>query len=186
LPTIVIFFGFVILAKFSINLSRYLACNRYRKIYNSYLEKPGWKIEEIQPQIAKLFEEAGVGDSFVPFVEPVGYGHIMTANVSALENIAVRRQDVVLNIISMFHRAKGIYSSRIIDSINPLYWIMFVIFLPKNIVQYLGASPESTFTRSVQVIYWFVAGIVGFLLTVFNNEISVYVKRILFDALGIK
>ena len=172
MSNLVIIFGLVVLAKFIINLSRYLACNRYHKIYDAYLKKPDWKIEEIQPQIAKLFKEAGIEDSNVPYVEPVGYNQIIRTTVSALENISVRRQDVVQNITAMFHRTKGIYRSRMLDAINPLYWLMFIIFLPKNILQYVGASPESAIVKIAQIVYWLFATIGSLLVRRFKSEVQ--------------
>ena len=176
---LLIIFGLVILVKLTINLSRYLTCIRYHKMYNANLKKPEWKIEEIQPQIAKLFKEAGIEDSHVPYVEPVGYNHIITTTVSALENIGTRRQDVVQNITAMFHRAKGIYRGRMLDAINPLYWLMLIIYLPKNLFQYVGASPEGIGVKIAQVIYWLLATIGGLIVTLFGNEINAYIKEII-------
>ncbi len=103
-----------------------------------------------------------------------------------MSNIGNNREDVVGMTQAMFHKSIGIYRSRMIDAINPIYWIEFVIYLPKNVFQYVGASPESTLVKSTQIIYWLVAGIVGFLFSVFGDEINKYFKDVLLNTLNIK
>lgn len=187
MANIIIILGLIALGKLAMNFSRYQACKRYFETYKAFLGDPKWEFWQIQPQIVKLLKEAGVEDSFVTVVKPVGYNQISTnTGVSVLSNIGNSRADVVSLSQAMFHKAIGTYRSRMLDAINPIYWIEFLIFLPKNIFQYVGASPESGLVKSVQIVYWFIAAIVGFVYGVFSDEINAYVKDFLFGALDIK
>ena len=169
------------------NFLKYQACTRYHKIYDAYLDNPKWDFLEIQPQIVKLFKEAEVEDNAVAYVEHVGYGKVLgDAHVSVMANLGNTRADVVSSVTAMFHKAKGTYRSRMLDAINPAYWLEFVIFLPRSVFRYVGVSAESAVVKTIQVIYWLIAGIVGFLFGVFGDEINAYVKGILLNALGIK
>ena len=156
-------------------------------MYNAYLKDPKWEFFEYQPQIVKLFKEAEIEDNTVTYVENVGYGKILAdAHVSVMSNIGNTRADVVTMVTSMFHKAKGTYRSRMLEAINPIYWLEFVIFLPKNVFRYTGASPESALVKTVQVIYWLLASIIGFLYGVFGSEINASMKSALLNMFGIK
>ena len=184
---LIIIFGLFILGKLAINFFKYQACKKYKNSYLKNLRDPEWEFWEIQPQIVKLFKDAGIEDSYVTVVKPVGYNQLSTnTGVSVMSNIGNNREDVVGMTQAMFHKSIGIYRNRMFDAINPIYWVEFVIYLPKNIFQYVGASPESTLVKSVQIIYWFVAGIFGFLFGVFGDEINKYVKDVLLNMLNIK
>ncbi len=48
----------------------------------------------------------------------------------------------------------AIFLNRILESLNPLYWIDAIINLPKKALLYLGMSPESVFIKLFQIIWW--------------------------------
>jgi len=158
------------------NLSKYQACKKYYKIYNAYLDNPKWDFLEVQPQIVKLFKEAKIDDNAVAYVENVGYGKVLAdAHVSVMANIGNTRADVVSSVTAMFHKAIGTYRSRMLEAINPFYWLEFVFFLPKRMFEYFGTPPESIFIKITQAIYWLFAGVIGLLYSIFGNEINAYI-----------
>jgi hypothetical protein len=73
----------------------------------------------------------------------------------------------------------GIYRSRILETFNPLYWVEFVVCLPKHIITYLGVSPESTVIRIVQVLYWVFAPFLSLLYALFKAEIDQFLKDLI-------
>jgi hypothetical protein len=81
--------------------------------------------------------------------------------MEVFENIGRNDERIVLLMIGIFRQAIGIYKKRIIDAINPFYWLEFIIFLPQNIIQYvLGNSAiPNWFIRLINVFYW-LSGIV--------------------------
>jgi hypothetical protein len=164
----------LVAVKFLLNFLKYLTCKRYFKVYNEHLKNPNFKIEEIKHQIIKIFKDADVLDNYTTVVQPVGYNRISTATgVSMMANIGSLREDVVMGNLAMFHSAIGTYRSRMWESINPVYWFEFVIFLPKNIFHYLGISAESVFIKIGNIIYWIVTVV---LYGTFSNEINSYIK----------
>ncbi|HAT3845169.1 TPA: hypothetical protein KKX32_002677 [Legionella pneumophila] len=50
------------------------------------------------------------------------------------------------------------YKKRMCESVNPVYWIEFLIFLPKNIVEYLLGGEQNTIPnwaiRLLNIAYW--------------------------------
>lgn len=159
--------------KFALNFCKYIQCRQYLKKYNGYLkESHSWKFMRDKPQIVKLFQNAGIQDSFVAVVQPVGLGYISNSNVSVFANLQNKRQDIVSLTLGMFHQALGIYRTRMIEAFNPLYWLEFIIYLPKTILNYLDVSPESAFVKVTQIIYWLLTVILGVVYGLFKTEVD--------------
>lgn len=167
----------VLLFKFISNLVEYLRCKRYLDKYYDYISgKSTWEFEELVLQIVELFKNAGVQDSRFPLVQPAGYGQVFTGEVSVLSNITHTRMEIVAPVMQMFHRSIGVYRSRMLETFNPLYWVKVVVYLPKQVVGYLGASPDSTLVKVIQVVYWGLVPVLGWLYTLFKTEIDQFIK----------
>lgn len=151
---LLILFFVILVLRFLINLSKYVQSKRYLEDYKQYIENGGWKIVEHSLQIVKLLEDAGVEDVAVTHVEEIGYGQLQNSRPSVFKNISIKRQDIAGHVLAMFHQAIGAYRSRMIETINPLFWIEVVIFLPKQFLKYLGASSDSLAARILQALYW--------------------------------
>ena len=147
-------FLFIVLYKILDNASMYIQTSRYRKKYEAYLKQNGRTFHQYVPAVTKLFKAAGIEECHFPIVEPVGYGYVQTANVSHFTNLASKRRDFVAATIECFDQAKAIFRSRIIETFSPLYWVRFIVFLPKNLFNYLGIKADSIIIRIAQVIYW--------------------------------
>lgn len=165
------------LIKILINLSRYIQCRLYLTSYLHYIKKPSWGFVEQTPQIIRLFINAGIEDAIVSSVEWIGFGYFQTSKPSVFNNISVTRNDIVNLALKMFHRSIGIYKSRLIETINPIYWIELIIFLPKKISNYLGVSPESIVIKIAQLLYWIIATIIGILLEVYKIDIQKIIQN---------
>ena len=126
-------------------------------------------------QILNYIKYAGVKDKHLPVTQAVGYGQIASANASIFDNILNNRQDIAGMAIECLLEAKGNYWSKFINSFNPFYWIRFILFIPKNILSYLGLNDKSIIIKIFQLIYWIFAAICTFLLAIFPNEIKTFV-----------
>ena len=167
----------IIVYKLVINFSRYRQVKQEFERYKEYLKDSKWEFTQHTPKIIKLFQDANVKDNVVHAVEPVGYGQLLTGNVSVFNNIANRREDVVESVYSKFHQSIGIYRSRMWDAINPLYWVEFILMLPKQLLSYLGVKPESVGIKVAQLIYWFVGLVLGLLGSAYKNEIDIAIRQ---------
>ena len=164
--------------KFLLNLSKYLQCKHYLKKYHHFVteDKTGWGFTESKPQIVKLFKGAGIQDSIIPHAEPVGWGHISTGHASVFSNMTRLRQDVVSLVLDMFHQAIGVYRARMIETFNPLYWVEFIINLPREILIYLGVSAGSVIVKISQLVYWISAFIMSFLFALYRTELEAFFR----------
>lgn len=171
-------FLIVVGLKLLINLSKYIQCKRYRDKYFRWLADPKMELSLSQhkSQVIKLFRDAGVKDLSVGVAEPMGFGQIRVGSTSVSANFPHRREDIVNMTYRMFEEAIGVYRSRALEAFNPVYWIEFVINLPKHILSYLGVSPESVVIKTFQLIYWAVGVVVSFLAALYKPEIEKLVR----------
>jgi hypothetical protein len=168
-----------IIIKILLNLWKYIRCRDYLNKYFKYLKKPKYDFIENKLLIVELLRSAGVNDSSFPNAEALGMGQVVTYSASVLDNLSSRETRIVETVIDMFHQAIGVYRSRIIESVNPLYWIEFAINLPKNIFRYLGISPENTIVKLFQLIYWIIGIVLAFIVAVFPSEINLFIKSLM-------
>jgi len=161
--------------KVVINLAKLLQCKRIQKKYNKWLKNPTWDLIEYKSRIQKLWKDAGVKDCSLPLVEPVGLGQVMTASFSVMNSFPNLRNDSVNLTISMFHEAIGTYRTRMLETLNPLFWIEFIFQIPRKILVYIGVSDKSIGVRIIEIIYWTSATILVF-YTIYRNEINSIVK----------
>ncbi|KAA3659973.1 MAG: hypothetical protein DWQ10_07675 [Calditrichaeota bacterium] len=170
-------FVIIILLKLLFNISKYIQCKRYLKKYLDWLENQTWRMTEYKSRVIKLLKDAEVKDSYVGFAEPLGLGQIQTGSLSVMSNFPNAREDIVSLMLTMFHQAIGVYRSRIKDSFNPLYWIEFVLTLPKQVFGYLGIPAESLITKIVQLLYWIIAAVTSILFALYKPEIGKLVRE---------
>jgi hypothetical protein len=173
---LLLFFLVVLSIKFTTNLSKLIQAKRYLKRYKEYLPTKSWEALEDKPQIIKLLKGAGIKDSYLPHVEPVGYGRLVTTNISVFDNIFNTREDVVVNTLGMFHQAIGAYRSRVYETFNPLYWLEAGLNLPKHLSAYLGVSPESVLAKIAQLVWWVTLTLGSLLYALYRPEVETLVK----------
>jgi len=166
-------FGFLFLFKLINNLIEYIRCKHYLNKYYDFMSKEiTWEFEELVPQIKELFKNAGIQDASFPHAQLAGCNQVFTGAASVLSNITHPRIEIRFSVIQMFHRAIGVYRSRILDTINPLYWIRLIVYLPKRLLSYVGVSPDRILVKVSQVVYWGLT----FIYVIFETEINQFLK----------
>lgn len=160
----------VILLKILYNVRNLIWTQIYLSNYEEFLTKQkGWYIQEHRQKIIKLFKMAGLENFLIPSAEPMGFGFVNTGGFTLFENLSVLRTDVAAMVIKCFKEARGVYRSRIFESLSPIYWIESVVNLPKNILKYLGLKSESIIIKFFQIIWWAMI-FVSTVISIFFNE----------------
>jgi hypothetical protein len=157
------------------NIVCFLKILRLRKIYYDFLNRKNTKITTYKRDVINLFKKAGINDLYMPAAQNAGYGLIATFTSSAFTNFPSLLQDNVSAILTMFDEAIGVYRGRIFETFNPLYWVNCIIFLPKNIFQYLGVGSEKIITKIFQIAWWFLAPI----SLIFRDKLTTVIKHLL-------
>ena len=126
-------------------------------MYLDYWDKKQSNAIQYLSEIKELFAKANIADSRIPFAQPIGYGQISTGMASVFENMFVNDADIISKILIKFDESIGVFRKRILQNFKPVFWIETIIFLPKNIIKYLGFNSNSLFTKIFQLIYWFLS-----------------------------
>jgi hypothetical protein len=96
-------------------------------------------------------------------------------NASVFQNFPSKSADHAMTAMRDFQDAMGIYRRRIFESFNPLYWINLVLFLPKNILGYVGFKTETALIKIFQLIWW----LAGIVFAIFKDDIFKYLKSVI-------
>lgn len=109
-------------------------------------------------EIKQKVEQAGVGNPTRIVMEPAGYGHVAQQSISALDNLLFHNKEILAQASNALSIAAGSYRTQTIQSVNPLYWLEVLFFLPKWFVSSTGIEITSKVAevslRIVQILYW--------------------------------
>lgn len=167
---IIIIFGSFVLLKVLYNAYYYLLAKNFLKKYEEYItNQKSWYITENRQRIVHVFKKANIIDNSFPNVQLVGYGYVRTGSISMFDNISSLRKDVVECVFTGFKEAKAVFKNRIIEAFNPIYWVELIIYLPKNILTYLGITGGSLIVKISQIIWWSL-GLLGAIVGIFFNK----------------
>ncbi len=174
-----VFIGLIII-KFIYNLLQYINNFRLYKIWLSFFDKSS-NINAVTytAEIKSHLLNANIKDSKQPISIRTGYNMIANTKYSMIDNIFTNNEDVFTWYQFAFLEARGVYRSRMKDSFKLSYWIKLIIFLPKNIIQYLGLNAETIFTKIFQLIYWIIDSV---LIVYYRDELLLSFQKI-FDQL---
>jgi hypothetical protein len=159
------------------NSVRYFQTDSLYDDYVRWLAGERINLQEKRALLKKLMSGAGVQDSFVGFAEPVGYFQIRSGNASVWENFPSNREDCAVISSGMFNEARGTYKRRVIETFSPLYWIELVINMPRELLTYLGLSPQNAFTKIAQLAWWAIVAIGGFLYALYKPQVEEFVRN---------
>lgn len=169
----------IALFKLISNTIKYIQCKGLCDLYFKWLLRdPKAPIAEYTSQVVKLLKDAGVEDGFLPFVQPAGYGQLATGTTSVFANFPNRREDMATMTVKMFDQAKGVYRSRVWEAINPIYWIETIIYLPREMLKYLGVSSDNVGAKFLQVVYWIGGGITGVAFVWYRPDLKNFVDEL--------
>lgn len=119
-----------------------------------------------------LLKKANVEDTWQANVRLIGWGYVSTGEASCFQNFPSRDADLSQKTIRMLHEAIGTYRARIFETFLPMYWIELLLYLPREILRYLGLPPESLATKTLQLFYWFLGLVATVLWAFFQSRVE--------------
>ena len=127
----------------------------------------------------KLITKAGVNDKFIPIAQPMGLGQIASFNSSVLTQFPNNSTIFADATLKMLFEAKGIFKERIVETFNLIYWIELILFLPKNLLIYLGLHPGNLIIKIFQLLWVIIAGIYSLGLTLYPELYRILLEKLL-------
>jgi len=175
--TLIVVAACVPLLRFVLNFSKYLRTRWYYWRYKRWLQSSqGMKLRESRGQVVKLFREAGVEDSFVSHAQHIGYGKLSIKEVSVFANFPNSREDFAAPLLAMFLESIGTYRARMLESLNPLYWIEAIVYLPRTVMGYLDLPTKGTGIKILQLVWWIVCAASTTALALYTLEIRTFLE----------
>jgi len=130
---------------------------KYRQIFVEYVNSNAnvGNISRHKSAIISLFEQAGIKDFVVSKMQPAGLGYVQTFDLKGFDNIHLIDFQVATNIQTKFDEAIGSFDHKMKQSFNPFFWIESIIYLPKNMINYIAPnSSNGGFIKVLQIIFW--------------------------------
>ncbi len=165
----------LIFYKFLTNYICYQKCKKFRILFIEWTLNSTNNFEEYRSEIISLFKKANISDEYIPITQPTGYGCTSTQNASVFSNFPSKHEKIAPIILKMLDDTVGIYRERYKEALNPLYWIDVIIFLPKNLITYIGLSLETPAFKLCNILASAIWWILLFLLYLFGNDLYQYI-----------
>ena len=137
--------------------------NKYYKIYDNWIrtDESELIIGKHIFAIKKLFQDAGLKDFILSRIEPTGFGYTKSYNMKGFNNIHLNDPELINKILFKFEEAKGVYSYKMKQSFNPLFWVEFILKLPEQTFSYLNFDIADSKMKIIQLLYWIAMVIIG-------------------------
>lgn len=147
----------VVVHKVVLNVISFLRIKRILKLHLKYLAGEQINFIEYQPAIEDLLKRAHIEDCSVHRAEWVTPTQFVNRQVWVILNAHNKEVEIAAHIHGMLQRAKAKYKTRMLEALNPLYWIDVVIFLPKHVALYFGKDADKLSVKISQVVWWILA-----------------------------
>lgn len=116
-----------------------------------------WLTENIT-KIRRVVGKSGISDRNFSYMEAKGFGYVAEENFTTLDNLLYLNADVQNSAVLILGRARGHFKNEAIRSLNPLYWLEVLLYLPKYFVSASGVDASSkladTGIKVIQIVYW--------------------------------
>ena len=163
---------FIIAFKVISNFIKWKRCEKLSKMHIAWLADECDSFPQYKGEIKKLLKNANISDSYIPMSQHLGLGQISNGNASVYLNFPSRIIPIASSLSNKFDEAIGTYRNRVFESFNPIYWIETLIFLPKNLLQYIGLDSEKVAFKLCNILLTFIWWILGVLLLFFKPQIN--------------
>lgn len=173
----------ILIVHFIYNLIHLLRAIYLEKLYLNWLKdtdnKKYQKIYEYKFFLKEVIKITGVRNDYTTtFVEPLGFGQIKTSKLNVIENFPNNNSDMVNNILRLISEIKGVLKERLWGTINPIYWLNAIIFLPQKILKYLGLKESSITAKILNLLWWFIAIPIAILQEYFSDKLKTLIEKI--------
>lgn len=115
-------------------------------------------ITENSTEIKRRVEKSGIGNPTHSFMEAKGYGFVGQEQMTTLDNLLYLNTNIQSSAVEVLKRARGHFKNETLRSINPVFWLETLFFLPKAIVSASGIDASSkladTGLKITQIVYW--------------------------------
>jgi hypothetical protein len=92
---------------------------------------------------------------------------IKQQKIDLVESFPTKDRQIVSQLFPIMQNMEMHFQEEFRKVSTPMYWIKFIIFLPQEIMQYLGIKPKLFITHSLNFLIWFI----GIAISIFGSDI---------------
>lgn len=176
---ILVIFLFIVAVKFLLNLYNFTRIKTLNKYHLDWLagERDDFMLH--RQEVLNLFQKAHIKNLYTPATQRIGYGKIASMDIDVFTMFPSRLEIIACPANDMFKEAEGVFRKNLFDSVNPIYWIDFILFLPKNLLLYLGLDSEKAAFKLCNILLTLIWWISGALLAFFRPDLYQFVSHLL-------
>ena len=100
-------------------------------------------IQHNQIEIKKRILKTGLNDPLLSQMKSLGLGYAQQQRLSPLDNLLYNNIEILGLARNAMELARGYYKGQIIRSLNPIFWIELIVFLPKEFISLSGIDTDS-------------------------------------------
>lgn len=161
------------LGRFLININHWYFLHRVIEKHNLWLEglssnatedeklqsrKSADWINSNTAEIIRVYKLTGKEQPLQSFMDAAGYGYVQQKQLNLLENLLFQNTELLQQARDRLFIAKGYFLTSAKQSLNPLFWLEILFFLPKAIFSASGLESSSKVMdiglKIAQIIYW--------------------------------
>lgn len=161
--------------KFLMNGFNLLTLARAKDSFRQFVSIPASdslaRLRESKSRVLLLFSSAGVPDKKVPFHQVVGDCDC-TGLVSVFSEYPSAADPFSYYTLEAFAVSIGVFKQRMVDSLNPLYWLGLIIYAPSRFFALCGASSDNAVVKIIQALYWVLSVAFAFLFFFEKNTLA--------------
>lgn len=165
----------VALLKFLLNGFHYLSLSGIKAAYLEFTASPNQTrmihLYESKQRALSLLALAGVSSKKIPIHQIVG-SYDCTGLISVFDEYPSTSEPFCSYSLNAFVEAIGTFKQRMIDSVNPFYWLGLVVYAPLRFLGLCGLSPDNTAVKILQALYWLLSAAAAFLMFFEKNTLA--------------
>ncbi len=173
----------LIFIKLIINVYRLARTKLFMEKYTNWIlsETRDYSMTEFKSEVVELWKAAGIKNCSFVRLEDIGYGNAIQIQEFLFDHFPSIYEDMAFLTKRSFHEAIGVYKKRIIESVNPLYWIMVIIDWPQKLTDKLNLHLKQGLVNVFRLVWW----VLGLIATLYLSLYPEHVKIMLEKSIGI-
>lgn len=144
-------FLIIVLIKFLLNLFRLIGTHICYYIF----DKKQKNLDRIIPFVESLFDSARTNSLVIVRSNKI--------DIQEKASYFLSDKDCRKNIYTIFNRTIGVYRFRLLQCINPFYWI----FLPKHMLGSLSINVPKILVYLSEIVFWVVSAFCGYVIEMY-------------------
>lgn len=114
--------------------------------------QPFRELSEMQPQVSRLFKQAGLRSPQMSFTQATGLGQGITGMVPTWENLHSSEPQAVYSNIQSFHRAKGYFRGQRNETLSLVFWFESLINWPATVLGMIGLDKSGSLAKLLKLV----------------------------------